>query len=141
MAAISTEFLQKKSSVLKLQYLSDQMSDINDTLSSMQSLADSGVLSSDEVNSMIADYKSQLQSTINNELSKASDEADMLSSSSESEVNAKLKSVAPVIAGVPVITDPTPIQAAADEATFLGNVVEVSDDLTTILNNLQPLMS
>lgn len=135
MAAVTKVFLEAKDSISRLQKLSDTLPDAADALKTITSLADSGIIEKSEIEAMVSGYKSNIQAIFKEEVAKAKEHADSISSAAETEVYSKIKGITPVIVNIPVISNPMPPVSAAMELAFLAKVPGVVNDFAQIVKN------
>lgn len=141
MSYISDIFIQKQSALIRLQNLNNSMSGVSDTLNIFKSLSDQGILPKSTTDVLVSNYKNQLLDYVNNEINLANQEGTMYANAASIEVLDKVKGIAPLmVAGSPVITSPDPVTAETEETAFLAQVPSLTNDLTTLLNNINTIL-
>lgn len=139
MAGISNNLLKLLNQKRELQVLADKSDKITSSIANIQNLVSEGILSQQDVDDILSEYKSSISTRVDRLLSDLEDQANNIAQTAVVESNDKAKNITTVITGTPVILPP-PTTYALENSTILDIEEDINLQVTSLVNQIKSVI-
>lgn len=137
---ISNNLLKQLNLLRELSQISDKVEDISEFFNQVQQLVDNDILSQEEADSLLSEYKGFINELVDNIIADEENIADNIAQTSVIETNDKVKNIAITIAGTPVILPP-PVTYFTENTTLLATESSITTQVNALINKIKGILT